>query len=178
MRQPAKSSLTSLGLELCSPSHFRITLWYKAGHNEVVIGLPSEPTISSLKKVTKIREYPSLWGNNFIANPVVCSQLLHNQVQLQSPGPSDNRPSHLPKQGWIGWLVVARHCLGAVFNREQTACEVFSHIYFLKCWNCHLTARKRNYGTSGLIGKLGHAQHPECRDRPPKRTPRMTGACQ
>lgn len=56
----------------------------------------------------KTMEDPSLGGNNFTANPAVCSQPLHNQAQLWSPGPF----RQLQKQGWKqgGW-----QCLDTVW---------------------------------------------------------------
>lgn len=76
-----------LCLESCSPGHVHITSWYETRQNEAIIGFHSGPTLSALRKVTKIMDDPSFRGDNFTANPAVCSQPLHNQTQLWSPEP-------------------------------------------------------------------------------------------
>lgn len=75
-------------------------------------------------------EYPSFCGNNYPGNCAVCSQPLHNQAQLWSPGPFRQWVFSLPETRLeAGRLVVSRHCLGAAFDQEQRALEVL----FLIC---------------------------------------------
>lgn len=164
MRLPAQSSLVPLCLELCSPSHIHITFWHERRQNEVVTGFHSGPIISAPKKITKIREYPSFCGNNFTANPAVSSQMLHNLAQHCGPGPFRQWESPPPEIRLKSrWLVVSRHCLGAAFDWEWRAHDILFPHLSLEVQNCHLTARKKNYGTSGLIGrhcKLGRPPTP------------------